>query len=134
MSERKQEFTIKTIIPASPESIFDNWVATEGHSKMTGGEAECSDEIGASFTAWDGYISGKNLELNRPSLIIQEWRTSEFADEDPNSRIEIHLSESENGTDLTLIHTGIPAGQPDYEQGWEEFYFSPMRDYFSDPD
>jgi len=30
---------------------------------MTGGQASMSDEIDAEVSAWDGYITGRNLEL-----------------------------------------------------------------------
>jgi hypothetical protein len=31
---------------------------------------------------------------------------------------------------LTLIHNNIPKGQSDYEQGWINHYFEPMKTYF----
>ena len=64
--------------------------------------------------------------------IVQAWRTSEFSDDSPDSQVEIQLEKATDGTKVTLIHTGIPDGQGDgYRQGWEDFYFTPMRAYFS---
>ena len=38
----------------------------------------------------------------------------------------------EDGTKITIIHSDIPEGQADdYKQGWQDFYFKPMKDYFS---
>jgi len=32
---------------------------------------------------------------------------------------------------LILIHTDMPEDQVEgYKQGWEDFYFKPMREYF----
>ena len=56
---------------------------------------------------------------------------TEFAAQDPDSRLEILLEPVPEGTKLTLIHQEIPEGQPDYALGWEDFYFKPMREYFS---
>jgi activator of HSP90 ATPase len=87
---------------------------------------------GGSFKAWDGYIWGKTLEVEPYRRIVQAWRTSEFPEESPDSRVEILLEESGGETKITLIHTDIPEGQGDsYKQGWEDFYFTPMRAYFS---
>lgn len=115
-----------------PEELFDTWLDGAGHTEMTGGEATGAATVGAKFTAWDGYIAGQNLELSRPSRIVQSWRTSEFADSDPDSRLELLLEETaDGGTRLTLVHTGIPAGQGEmYLVGWNEHYFEPMQTYF----
>ena len=98
---------------------------------MTGSPAKVEPRVGGTFTAWDGYITGKTLELKPYSRIVQAWRTSEFADKDPDSRIEVLIEPAEGGSKLTLKHTSIPKGQAEsYESGWEESYFAPMREYF----
>ena len=127
----KTEFTITTILPASPEKVFKAWLSSEGHSAMTGSAAKAEPRVGGTFTAWDGYITGKTLELNPYSRIVQAWRTSEFPDESPDSRLEILLEASKKGTKLTLIHSNIPDDQADsYECGWDDNYFKPMKEYF----
>lgn len=98
---------------------------------MTGGEAECSDAVNGLFSVWDGYITGKNLSLLSDSEIIQTWRSMEFKDSDADSELTIKFVNNQDGCELTLIHTDIPDNQPDYEKGWEDHYFAPMRDYFS---
>jgi activator of HSP90 ATPase len=113
-----------------PSSIYEAWLDSDGHSQMTGGVANCSNLIGASFNAWDGYIEGQNLNLIPNKEINQTWRTSEFQDDDKDSQLTIRLEEIGNETELTLIHTNIPEGQTQYEQGWKEHYFQPMHDYF----
>ena len=98
---------------------------------MTGSPAKVDGKIGGKFTAWDGYIFGSTLALELDSQIVQAWRTSEFADDDPDSLVELFLKETKGGTKLTLTHSQIPEGQADsYRQGWEDFYFKPMKAYF----
>ncbi|MFK8036962.1 MAG: SRPBCC domain-containing protein [Crocinitomicaceae bacterium] len=124
------EFTLKTTIKASAKDIYVAWMSSDGHTKMTGGEAEISDEIEADFTAWDGYIEGKNIALEPYKRIVQSWRTHDFEDSDENSQIEILLNEMDNGTELTLIHTGLSESGGHYKKGWDDSYFKPMKDYF----
>jgi uncharacterized protein YndB with AHSA1/START domain len=127
----KKEFTVSTKLPAKPENVFRAWLSSEGHTKMTGSPATVEPRVGGAFSAWDGYITGKTLELKPYERIVQAWRTSEFADSDPDSQIEIRLEAAPGGAKLTLIHSKIPEGQAaSYESGWEESYFSPMREYF----
>jgi uncharacterized protein YndB with AHSA1/START domain len=96
-------FTLTATIPATPVEIFEAWLGSIGHSEMTGGEATMSDEVGAEVTAWDGYISGRNLELVPGERIVQSWRTTEFADGDQDSIITVVLQEVDEGTLLTLM-------------------------------
>ena len=126
-----ESFTLTTIMPASPKEIYDAWLSSQGHSQMTGSHAEVKGGSGGAFTAWDGYIWGKTLELEADHRIVQAWRTSEFPEDSPDSRLEILLEKDQVGTKITLIHTNIPEGQSEsYKQGWEDFYFTPMRAYF----
>jgi activator of HSP90 ATPase len=99
---------------------------------MTGGAAKATARVGGSFTAWDGYISGKNIELKSPARILQSWRTTEFSADTPDSRLEILLEETKGGTKVTLVQSSIPEGQAaSYKQGWIDHYFEPMKEYFS---
>ncbi len=92
-----------------------------------------SDEVGAEVTAWDGYDSGRNLELVPGERIVQSWRTTEFADGDQDSIITVVLQEVDEGTLLTLEHRNVPDAHRSYEEGgWQSNYFEPMVAYFSE--
>jgi len=126
----KTTFQLKTEFPVSAQIIYDAWLDSTTHSEMTGGEANCSNLIGDSFTAWDGYISGKNIKLQNGLLIIQSWRTTEFNAKDEDSILTIQLKDTQDGCELILIHENIPEGQSNYETGWQEHYFEPMGSHF----
>lgn len=129
----KNEFTLTVTINASAEKIYKAWLSTTGHSAMTGSPAKVDGRVGGEFTAWDGYIWGTFLELEENKRITQAWRTGEFPEDADDSRVEVFLEEENGKTKLTLIHTNIPEGQADsYQQGWEDFYFKPMREYFGE--
>lgn len=120
-----------TVLPAAPEVIYAAWLSAEGHSEMTGGAAAIDDVVGNVFSAWDGYISGKNEELEPGSLICQSWRTTEFPDDAPDSLLEVEFLKDDRGCKLILKHINIPDGDGEkYRTGWEEHYFKPMKEYF----
>jgi uncharacterized protein YndB with AHSA1/START domain len=126
-------FTLTAAIPATPVEIYQAWLDSLGHSEMTGGEASMSDEVGAEVTAWDGYISGRNLELIPGERIVQSWRTAEFGDADEDSVITVVLQEIGAGTLLTLEHRNVPDEHRSYEEGgWQSNYFEPMIAYFTE--
>jgi uncharacterized protein YndB with AHSA1/START domain len=125
------EFEVSAVIPAPREAIYAAWLDSAGHSAMTGGRASVSAEIGASFEAWDGYIQGRNLELEPGRRIIQSWRTVEFQESEPDSQIEVTFEDAAGGTKVTLRHTNLPPHGEQYEQGWIDNYFDPMTAYFA---
>jgi uncharacterized protein YndB with AHSA1/START domain len=125
-------YTLTTVIPATPREIYRAWLDSEAHSEMTGGEASMSSEVGAEVSAWDGYITGSNLELVPGERIVQSWRTSEFTDEHADSVVTVMLEPVDEGTLLTLIHSNVPDDHTSYEEGgWESQYFEPMKVYFA---
>ncbi|MDA1316751.1 MAG: SRPBCC domain-containing protein [bacterium] len=127
----KESLILKETFETEPSVIYNAWLDSESHSKMTGGAAQCSKVVGDSHSAWDGYIWGKNVELITNKKIVQTWRTSEFDEKDEDSILTIEFVEkSEGKTELTLTHTSIPVGQTQYKQGWIEYYFDPMKDFF----
>lgn len=128
---KKNGFTLTAIVPAAPAEVYKAWLSTKGHSVMTGSAAKVDGRVGGRFTAWDGYISGATLELTPDKRILLAWRTTEFPDGAPDSQVEILLEEAEGGTKLTLTHSLMPEDQvDDYRQGWEDFYFKPMKQHF----
>jgi uncharacterized protein YndB with AHSA1/START domain len=121
----------KVIIPATPKEVYEALMDPKKHSAFTGSNATGDPRVGGKFTAWDGYISGRNLELDRGKRIVQEWITTEWPDGYPTSRLELTLKKVKEGTELSMVHSEVPAEQADdYEQGWFDSYWNPLRKYF----
>jgi activator of HSP90 ATPase len=127
----KNGFTLSEIIWAKPAEVYEAWLSSEGHAAMTGSPAKVDGEVAGQFSAWEGYIFGKTLELTPNQRIVQAWRTTEFPNDASDSHLEVLLEEVSDGTKVTLIHRDMPEDQVDsYRQGWEDFYFKPMKEYF----
>ena len=125
-------FEISTVLPATPQRVYAAWLDSDQHAAMTGGAAQIDPSIRGLHSEWDGYITGRTLELEPQRRIVQAWRTSEFPPDSPDSRLEVRLEAVEGGTQLTLTHSHIPTGQgKSYESGWVENYFDPMKRYFA---
>ena len=125
------EFELKATFNTTAELLFTAWLDSGKHSIMTGGAAEVSNIEGNSFTAWDGYIVGRNLVIEPYKRIVQSWRAADFEAGHEDSEIELHLNETDGKTELTLIHRNLPDSIGEqYRQGWVDHYFSPMSEYF----
>ena len=120
------------LIPlSSPEAVYGAFLSSKEHTEFTGSEAKCSAKVGGRFTAWDKYISGKNVELVEGKKIVQEWKTSEWPPGYEPSILKISLKKKGGGTQLSMIQSRVPASQVDqYDKGWYESYWEPLKRYF----
>jgi len=125
------KITQKVIIPATSMEVYEAYIDAEKQSEFTGSAATSDPKVGGEFTAWDGYITGKYIELEAGRRIVQEWISSDFPEGTPPSRFEIILKEIKGETELTMIHSGVPEElAKDIGQGWKEYYWEPMKKYF----
>lgn len=121
----------KVIINATPDEVYEAYMDSKTHSRFTGSKAAIAPKAGGRMSAWDGYITGKNLELVRGRRIVQEWRTTEWPEGYPPSRLTITLRKSGSKTELTMVHSRVPKSQlKEYADGWKEWYWNPLKDYF----
>ncbi len=128
----KNEFSLSVVLNVKLDVLFKAWLDSKEHSKFTGSPAKINPKVGGKFTAWEGYISGTTLEIEPGKRILQSWRTTEFPEESPDSKIEIFFEKASAGTKLTLRHFEIPQDQvAEYKKGWKDFYFEPMKRYYS---
>ena len=131
MSEKARTIRQSASIPAKPAQVYDALLDAKKHAAFTNSRATCDGRIGGKFTAYDGYIWGKNLELEKGRRIVQEWQTTEWPEGAPPSIVEFTLEVSKDGTKLTMVQTRVPAEQADdYRQGWIDYYWNPLKEYF----
>ena len=127
-----KKFTVSDVMPAKPKAVYESWLDSRAHAKMTGGgKAKASAKVGAKHTAWDGYIMGVNLELVPGKRIVQSWRSTDFSEADKDSKISVTLKPVPGGTKVILLHSGVPDSHTGYQDGWRESYFEPMKAYFA---
>ena len=125
--------TQKVIIPkATPKQVYDAYVDSKKHSEFTDSKATGKPVVGGKFTAWDGYISGKFLELEDGKRVVQEWTSTDFPEDYPPSKLELTFCEVTKGTEILMVHSNVPKDQEDdTTDGWTEFYWEPLKKYFS---
>ena len=119
------------VVSATSNEVYDALIDADKHSAFTGSKATCDPEIGGKFTAWDGYIFGKILELDKGKKIVQEWMTTEWPNGYSASRLELSFKKVEGGTEIAMLHCNVPAEQADdLGKGWTDFYWKPLKEYF----
>jgi activator of HSP90 ATPase len=123
----------KVIIPkVSPKQIYEAYIDPKKHSTFTGSKATGKPVVGGKFTAWDGYIFGKYIELDGEKRVVQDWTTTDWQEGYPASKLELTFSKVPQGTEIIMMHSNVPKSQADeIKQGWKEFYWDPLKRYFN---
>jgi uncharacterized protein YndB with AHSA1/START domain len=122
----------RVLIEAKPMEVYEAYVDPKKHAAFTGQGATGAPKVGGKFTAGDGYITGKYLELEKGRRILHEWSTTEWPEGYPPSILELTLKAKGMNTELTMVQSKVPEEQVDYyAEGWKEFYWEPLKKYFA---
>lgn len=101
------------------------------HSEFTGAKAEIENKAGGTFSVWDGYAAGENVKLVPGEEIVQSWRASDWP-EGVVSQVRYRLHAKNDGCEIEFEHKDVPKEfESDIEKGWHEFYWEPLKKYFS---
>ena len=78
-----ESLKLKITLPIAAQKLYKAWLSSKQHTAFSGGDAVITSKLNEEFTAWGGYITGKNLELIPNKKIVQTWRTAEFKADAP---------------------------------------------------
>lgn len=118
-------FNASIQIDAAPDVVFDHFTDPRLLVRWMGEYARLEAVNGGMFSVdIDGVlIRGHYTFLDRPRLIEIAWGEAGNEQMPPDStRLSISLHPTENGTSLTLEHTGLaPAEAEKHAYGWPHF-------------
>ncbi len=118
------------VLPADPAELYGMYMDADTHAAFTGAPAKISEESGSPFEAFGGLLKGTTLQVVKPMLIVQSWRSVNFADDDSDSTLIISFSPEDDDGRIDLIHLDVP--ESDFQGvsgGWESRYFEPWLTY-----
>ncbi|MGH8223026.1 MAG: SRPBCC domain-containing protein [Woeseiaceae bacterium] len=119
------------VLPAPAAELFGMYLDADTHGAFTGAPAKISDEPGSRFEAFGGLLKGKTLQVVKPRLIVQSWRSVNFTKEDADSTLIILFTEEDDDAGrIDLVHIDVP--EHDFQGvsgGWESRYFAPWLTY-----
>lgn len=119
------------ILNASANDIYDALMDETQHTAFTESQAHIDATLGGAMDAYDGYITGRFLELEPNARIVQIWRAEEDGwPEEHFSTLTITLTPRHNGTAIGLLQTDVPEHlSRSIAEGWKEYYWKPLRKY-----
>jgi activator of HSP90 ATPase len=122
---------ISSVLNTNADFLYTFFIDSKLHTEITKGKAIINHKIGGKFTAWDGYIKGEIVSLEKNRRIIQKWRTTDFNTKDQDSILDIRIKEiGKSKSKLILKHSELPEGtEEEYKNGWKEFYIKPLKEF-----
>ena len=110
------------------KALYDLYMNAKKHSKATMAPAIISNKIGEKYSAHGGYITGENIYLIKDKLIVQSWRTKEWAANDIDSTFIIELEPKGKNVTLHMIHANVPDKHASsIDSGWHKHYWEPWK-------
>ncbi|MGC1618747.1 MAG: SRPBCC domain-containing protein [Candidatus Acidiferrum sp.] len=93
---------------------------------------EISREVGGAFSAFGGYVTGRQIELVPGRRIVQAWRAGSWAP-GAYSIARFELSPQGTGTKLEFEHAGFPQGDAEHLlAGWKGNYWEPLAKFLAE--
>jgi activator of HSP90 ATPase len=125
------------VLPAAADALFGMYLDPAMHSAFTGFPVSIGEEPGTAFRAFDGQLSGTMLAAVRPRLIVQSWRSTKFAESEPDSTLILLFAPDASDVNcgrIDLVHLDVP--EHDFQgvtEGWQKHYWTPWRAYLERP-
>ncbi|MFO7880115.1 MAG: SRPBCC domain-containing protein [Bacteroidales bacterium] len=122
-----KDFKTRIKIKAEPEDVWMAFTNPNAIELWTGYPAVFKAEAGAEFSLWEGDITGKVLEAEPMTKLVEQWY---FEGEDVHSVATILLHPQKNSVYVELLHINIPDDA--YENityGWQEYFLKAIKTY-----
>jgi uncharacterized protein YndB with AHSA1/START domain len=130
----------EAMIPARPAQVYAVLADAGALSGLSGMSGRTGRSEGEEFSAFDGHVTGRQIELVPGERVVQAWR---FPVWDPGRYSIVHftLAPEDGETRLVIDQDGEPDG-PDalgchqtwhdhLDANWPSFYLTPLTRHFS---
>ena len=115
------------VFPGPPHEVYELWMDSEKHAVFTKGETKMSRKVGGEFVTFDGWATGKNIELIPDKKIVQTWRGEDWP-EGHYSTLTLKLVAAKSGTKFMFTQENVPSTvSKDVAKGWKQYYWEPMK-------
>lgn len=119
----------ENIFNGTPAQVFKTLTDGDEFAKMTGAPADIDAQAGGEFSCFGGKISGRFIEINDETQIVQAWRVDGW---EPGVYSVARFSFVTDGsnTRVTLEQDGHPReAESHLEEGWPKMYWEPLAAY-----
>lgn len=121
----------KIMIDADRAQVYELFADAAALSALSGMSGTPGRSAGEEFSAFDGHVVGRQIELVPGERIVQAWR---FPAWEPGiySIVQFTLVTEGGGTRLVIDQHGEPDAWHDHiNSNWPTFYLTPLTKHFA---
>jgi len=124
--------TLAAVLPRPPARLYAMYLDPKQHAAFTGAPVKVAARAGARFEAFGGALTGTILQVVPNRLIVQSWRSTEFAKRDIDSTLILSFWRDAAGGRIELTHVNVADSDfAGVSEGWNKYYWMPWRAYLS---
>ncbi|MGH3274791.1 MAG: SRPBCC domain-containing protein [Streptosporangiaceae bacterium] len=123
----------QAMIDADPAQVYAVLADAEALSALSGMSGAGGRSTGEEFSAFDGHVVGRQVELVPGERIVQAWR---FPAWEPGTYAIVRFTvvPDDDRTRLVIEQHGEPADWHDHiDANWPTFYLTPLTEHFAAP-
>jgi uncharacterized protein YndB with AHSA1/START domain len=125
-----KDFKLYKKIKAEPQDVYACLTNPLTIELWSGYPAKMEGIEGSEFEIWGGDISGKILELEPFTKVVQQWY---FGDQEEPSIVTFKLHHEKNHVSVELRHTNIPDEvYEEFVTGWDENFLGEIKNFLED--
>jgi activator of HSP90 ATPase len=122
----------------SPQQLYETLLSSSRFSACTkksfdifsSTSANIESTVGGAFSAFDGHIIGRIVELVPNQRIVEAWRVVDWP-AGVYSIVKFEFKQQGTGTELIFDHIGFPEGLKEHlTNGWQQHYWDALTKYF----
>jgi activator of HSP90 ATPase len=122
----------------SPQQLYETLLSSSRFSACTkksfamfsATSANIESRVGGAFSAFDGHIIGRIVELVPNQRIVEAWRVVDWP-AGVYSIVRFEFKQQGASTQLIFDHIGFPEGLKEHlTNGWQEHYWDALTKYF----
>lgn len=123
--------TQQALIAAEPAEVYAILADAGALSALSGMSGVPGRSAGEEFSAFDGHVTGRQIELVPGERLVQAWRFPQWAP-GSYSMVSFALTAEAGGTRLVIDQRGEPEEWHDHlDTNWPTFYLVPLTTRFS---
>ncbi len=123
--------TQQALIAAEPAEVYAVLADADALSALSGMSGVPGRSAGEEFSAFDGNVTGRQIELVPGQRLVQAWRFPQFAS-GTYSMVSFTLTAEAGGTRLVIEQHGEPDDWHDHiDANWPTFYLTPLENHFA---
>jgi len=123
--------TQQAMIAAEPAEVYAVLADADALSALSGMSGIPGRSAGEEFSAFDGNVTGRQIELVPGQRLVQAWRFPQFAP-GTYSMVSFTLTAEAVGTRLVIEQHGEPDDWHDHiDANWPTFYLTPLENHFA---